>query len=414
MLWGGKLLAGKRPQQLQRFLDHMGDLAKGKTPSKWKGAAKMTPEEKFAKLYSEARRGPATAELEPWGTYPPPKKREYGEFQMNPRYGLPGQKRGRLLTTGQGTTYGPRGTHDPLTERIVAIAHELRHGSDQAKHMRASDPGWLKREFKIPYAARPTEKKARMAESTALEDFNDFMTTIQDPRVYEQLPQQSRRTADAFIKARKASASEIPGGLLGWSTRRGAEKVMNKAWEMLSPRGQAQEELLNLQVTPQAAGRVKGKGMKLGGGGLSDLERRAWGLEKARSKLAAGFGEGTLVTLDGKVHPMKRDQWHTEVASKLKAKRQEFRGFQVRPADVIVPDVEFLKKKSALRKALKSAHDISKNWKPPTISVKLQGLDQDLRTTIVKDAEIPIDQLEEFVKNPNKFLRETRNPWGAF
>jgi hypothetical protein len=543
MVFGSKAMAKTDPAQLKRFLGHLGDLASGKKPRKWKTEDVLDPEEEFARLYSEARRTPATANLEPFSNKIPERAPgQFGAFDLNPQAGFPGATRGRVRIAGPGTTEGK--VTDPLTQRIMGIAHELRHGAENQRS-NPGDPNWFRKQLHIPYSWRPTELKARGAEPTALNDFNRFMETIEDPAVYDKLTGQDKRVADAFRMAKQSGAQKELVGVLPGYTKEKAQGLMQKAWDMLDPQAQSRRDLLQPQAA-QAAGQgpqarylgraarggyehgVKGsiitnegkvhrldsddvhglarrtlnlpsgKGFETRGGsvrilqesgltrenrpalekavelalkdgaqspflaistpgagytsfpkdqapffladpkgflakarygrtmagrsmkpagsdqGLTPLMRKAMGLDKKVAKEAAGFGQGTLVTLDGKVHGMKKDQWHSEVAEVLQRKKQEFRGFQVRPADIIVPDAEFLNNKAALKKALISARDLAKKWNPTDVSVKLQGLDNEFRTKIIKDAVVPLDQFDEFIKNPRKWLKDIKDPWANF
>jgi hypothetical protein len=241
MVFGGKLLKSGKTKQLDKFLNFLGDITSGRKAG-WAAKDKLTPEEEFAKLYSHGRRTPATRETLPFSNQiPDAEPGQFGSFSLDPGAGKLGGSRGRVRLSSPGTSLAPAGTRDPLTERIVGIAHELRHGSYHKDKARKGNPNWFFDERELPYKQQPTEIASRGAENPALADFEEFMDVVNDPTIVEKLSPKGKKVATAFRMAGQASnqrklAQDFPG--MGY-TEQEAEDLMERAWKMLDPQSQS-------------------------------------------------------------------------------------------------------------------------------------------------------------------------------
>jgi hypothetical protein len=121
-------------------------------------------------------------------------------------------------------------------------------------------------------------------------------------------------------------------------------------------------------------------------------------LEQGLAGKRATFGRGRFVDIRGKVTKMRENELHLDLVNKLKKKKQEFRGFEVREGSVRTQDPDFLVHKDGLREALDQAFQLNivRYGKPADVIVEVPGSGW---------AAIKLEEIDSFVKNPMKHFK---------
>ena len=106
---------------------------------------------------------------------------------------------------------------------------------------------------------------------------------------------------------------------------------------------------------------------------------------------------GSFVDITGKETSMRGEELHIDVVQKLRRRKKEWRGFEVREGNVRLPEVGFLKHKKGLDAALDSAYKLGwlRYGKSPAVIVEVPGLGY---------AAVPIGKKRFFLEDPVSYI----------